>query len=109
MPGEVPWRAGAGSLTLTVRLTPKGGRDAIDGIEKLADGACVLKARVRTAPQNGEANAALLKLLAKTLSIAPGRVHLVGGATAGTKTLKIEGDGQALAHALARSLGLVPA
>jgi uncharacterized protein len=29
-----------------VRLTPKGGRDAIDGIERLADGRAVLKARV---------------------------------------------------------------
>jgi uncharacterized protein (TIGR00251 family) len=109
MPGEVPWRAGAGYLTLTVRLTPKGGRDAIDGVEGLADGACVLKARVRAAPQDGEANAALLKLIAKALGVAPGRVHIVTGATARIKTLKIEGDGQALAHALERSLGLVPA
>ena len=34
-------------MVLTVRLTPRGGRDAIDGIEMLADGRCVLKARVR--------------------------------------------------------------
>ncbi|MCC7346161.1 MAG: DUF167 domain-containing protein, partial [Variibacter sp.] len=31
-------------LTLRVRLTPKGGRDALEGLERLADGACVLKA-----------------------------------------------------------------
>ena len=34
-----PWQRAAGGVTLTVRLTPKGGRDAIDGIERLADGA----------------------------------------------------------------------
>ena len=39
-----------GGIALAVRLTPKGGRDAIDGIETLADGRAVLKARVRAAP-----------------------------------------------------------
>ena len=47
-----------------VWLTPRGGRDAIDGIEQRADGQCVLKARVRAAAIEGEANAALVALLA---------------------------------------------
>jgi len=33
-----PWTATPDGLVLTVRLTPRGGRDAIDGIERLADG-----------------------------------------------------------------------
>ena len=37
-----PWIAGAGAVAVTVRLTPKGGRDAIDGVETLADGRTVL-------------------------------------------------------------------
>ena len=32
---EVPWRATEAGLTLVVRLTPKGGRDAIDGVETI--------------------------------------------------------------------------
>jgi uncharacterized protein YggU (UPF0235/DUF167 family) len=40
---------------LTVRLTPKGGRDAVDGIEQMADGRSVLKVRVRSAASEGEA------------------------------------------------------
>jgi len=44
---------------VSVRLTPKGGRDSIDGVDTLADGTAVLKARVRAAPSEGEANAAL--------------------------------------------------
>jgi uncharacterized protein YggU (UPF0235/DUF167 family) len=40
-----------------VRLTPKGGWDAVDGIEQLADGRSVLKVRVRAAASDGEANA----------------------------------------------------
>jgi uncharacterized protein YggU (UPF0235/DUF167 family) len=51
-------------LSLTVRLTPKGGRDAIDGIDERADGRCVLKIRVRAVASVGEANAALVKLVA---------------------------------------------
>ena len=57
----------ADGVTLAVRLTPKGGRDAIDGIEQLADGRSVLKVRVRAAASEGEANAALIKLIAKAL------------------------------------------
>ena len=95
-----PWRAVTGGLSLAVRLTPKGGRDAIDGVERRADGGCVLKARVRAAPHEGAANAALQALIAKTLRVAPGRVSLVSGATARIKTLKIEGDAPALIAAL---------
>ena len=64
-------------LALRVRLTPKGGRDAIDGIEQLADGTAVLKARVRAAPQDGDANAALQKLVARSVGVAPRRVTLL--------------------------------
>ncbi|MBI4366616.1 MAG: DUF167 domain-containing protein, partial [Deltaproteobacteria bacterium] len=48
-----PWSAIAGGIALAVRLTPKGGRDAIDGIESLADGRSVLKARVAAPPSEG--------------------------------------------------------
>ena len=53
--GAKPFTVGAEGLTLHVRLTPKGGRDAIDGIETLSDGKAVLKARVRAVPEDGEA------------------------------------------------------
>lgn len=100
MTGARPWTVAAGGLTVSVRLTPKGGRDAIDGIEQLADGRAVLKARVRSAPSDGEANAALLRLMAAKLEIAPRRVTLMAGATARIKRLSIEGDGVAFAAAL---------
>src|SRR5262249_60006688 len=61
----VPWNAVADGLIVSVRLTPKGGRDSIDGIVTLADGRVVLQARVRAPPREGEANAALLRLIAK--------------------------------------------
>ena len=87
-----------------VRLTPKGGRDAIDGVDCLADGRAVLKARVRAAASDGEANAALVRLLAKSLGVAPRQVSLIAGETARLKRLRIEGPGAELAAALERAL-----
>ena len=63
-----------------------------------ADGQCVLKARVRAAPTEGEANDALVKLLARTLGVPPRDVSLMAGATARIKRLTIAGDGPTLAR-----------
>jgi uncharacterized protein (TIGR00251 family) len=87
-----PWSATASGIVLAVRLTPKGGRDSIDGIESLSDGRSVLKARVRAAPSEGEANAALVKTLAKALDVPARSVAVVGGATARLKRIAIDGD-----------------
>jgi uncharacterized protein (TIGR00251 family) len=91
-----PWAAVTGGVTLAVRLTPRGGRDAIDGIEQLADGRSVLKVRVRAAPSEGEANKALIRLVAKAVSVAPRDVTLTAGAAARVKRLAIAGNGSAL-------------
>ena len=88
-------------MKLAVRVTPKGGRDAIDGIDRTADGRSVLRARVRAAPGDGEANAALVRLVAKALGVAPRAVTLIAGHTARVKRLKIDGPAIALAAALA--------
>ncbi|MCC0003292.1 MAG: DUF167 domain-containing protein [Methylobacteriaceae bacterium] len=102
---DLPWRAGADGLVLAVRLTPKGGRDAIDGVETLSDGRPVLKARVRAAPEDGKANAALVELLAKSLRIARSGVTVTGGQTSRVKTLTLAGDAAELEAALVRLAG----
>jgi uncharacterized protein len=99
-----PWAACADGLVVTVRLTPRGGRDLIGGIETRADGQCVLKARVRAAATEGEANDALTRLLARASGVAPSAVRLIGGATSRIKRLHIGGDPGALAIALARAM-----
>ena len=91
-----PWIATADGVALSLRLTPKGGRDAIDGIETLSDGRAVLKARVRAAPSEGEANAALVKLLARSLDVPVRSVVVTGGATARVKRIAIGGDAATL-------------
>ncbi|HVZ51131.1 MAG TPA: DUF167 family protein [Pseudolabrys sp.] len=99
-----PWSVVPGGIALTVRLTPKGGRDAIDGIEQLADGRSVLKARVRAAPSEGEANDALCRLVAKTLGVPPRDVELTAGATSRIKRLTVSGDGPTLMAKLQKAI-----
>ncbi|MGA8171106.1 MAG: DUF167 family protein [Methylocystis sp.] len=98
------WRAEEGGVALWLRLTPKGGRDAIEGLETLADGRSVLKARVRAAPEDGRANAALELLVAKALEAPKGAVAIVAGHTSRVKKLFVSGDSARILDALARRL-----
>jgi uncharacterized protein YggU (UPF0235/DUF167 family) len=84
-----PWREDGKGFLLRVRLTPRGGRDALEGVETLADGEAVLKARVRAAPEKGLANAALERLIAETLGVPKSVVSIVAGGTSRTKTVRI--------------------
>lgn len=103
--GARPWTAAAGGLVVVVRLTPKGGRDALDGIAPLADGRAVLKARVRAAPSEGAANAALARLIAAAAGVPASRVAIVGGAAARLKRVRIAGDPRSIAAALEKAAG----
>jgi uncharacterized protein len=87
-----PWRATSDGLAIHCRLTPKGGRDAIDGVATLSDGQCVLMARVRSAPQGGEANDALCALIAGWLGAPASHARLVVGTKSRLKQVAISGD-----------------
>ena len=87
---------------LTVRLTPRGGSDAIDGIEQLSDGRSVVKARVRAPASDGAANEALVSLMARTLGVAPRDMAFTSGATSRIKRLLIRGDPAGITAALKR-------
>ena len=91
-------------LRLEVRLTPRAAMDAIDGEKRLSDGRSVLAARVRAVPEKWLANAALLRLLAKSCGLAPSKVTLVAGESSRLKTVRIEGDPAVLAGALGLSV-----
>jgi uncharacterized protein (TIGR00251 family) len=95
-----PWRISTGGISVALRVTPRGGRDDIDGIERLADGRSVLKVRVRAIADRGEANRAVTELLAKLLGVPKARVRLVAGATSRLKQVAIDGDPATLGEAL---------
>ncbi len=75
-----------------VRLTPRGGRDAVDGWANDANGKRHLKMRVSPPPEDGKANTALIALLAKSLGIPKSSIRLVAGETSRLKTIEIVGD-----------------
>ena len=56
-------------ISVALRVTPRGGRDEIDGLETLANGRSVMKMRVRAIAEGGEANRAVVELLAKALGV----------------------------------------
>jgi uncharacterized protein YggU (UPF0235/DUF167 family) len=91
-----PWRATPEGVVVSCRLTPKGGRDAIDGVTELADGSSVLMARVRRAPQDGEANRALCALVAERLGAPSSSARIVAGSKSRLKQVAVSGDPAAL-------------
>ena len=76
---------------LPVRLTPGASADRIDGWDVDVDGRPILKVRVRARPVEGEANAALLKLLAKSLGVPKSAVSLERGGQSRIKMIAVAG------------------
>lgn len=79
MPPE-PW------FRLSVRVTPRSGRDDITGFR---DG--TLMVRLRAAPVEGAANEALIALLASQLSLPKRAIALTGGHRSRTKQITVHG------------------
>ncbi len=75
-----------GDVLLPVKVVPKSSRDRIIGE---LDGQ--LKVGVSAAPEKGAANAAVCKLIAKTLGIRAQQVQVDSGHASPRKTLRIAG------------------
>ena len=95
-----PWRYSTQGISVALRVTPRGGRDDIDGIETLANGRSVVKVRVRAIAEGGEANRAVTELLAKALGVPKGKVRVLSGMTSRLKQIAIDGDPAKLGAAL---------
>ena len=95
-----PWRYSSDGISIALRVTPRGGRDDIDGIETLANGRAVVKVRVRAIADGGEANKAVTELLAKALRVNKASVKIVSGATSRLKQVVVTGDPRSLGDAL---------
>jgi uncharacterized protein YggU (UPF0235/DUF167 family) len=104
LPAALPWTVGLSGLTVRLRVTPRGGADAIEGTATLSDGRPVLLARVRALPADGAANAAVEALVAAAAGAPKRAARVTAGKTQRTKTVEIDGDGPALAAALAATV-----
>ena len=103
MGGAELWTVTGDGVRLRVRLTPKSARDAIEGLAETAEGSA-LQARVRAAPEEGAANAALGKLIARWLGVPKTTVTLLSGTRSRIKTLVIRGAPAELGALIAKRL-----
>ena len=94
----------AEGVRLAVRLTPKSSTDRIQGIATDDAGRSALKVAVTAAPEDGRANAALEKLLAKALGLPRTMVSVVSGHTNRSKLVHLAGDPPVLLARLSKTI-----
>ncbi|MCA8892210.1 MAG: DUF167 domain-containing protein [Hyphomonas sp.] len=76
---------------LTVRVQPKASADRVEGWGEDDAGRKFLKVRVRAVPEDGKANEAVQKLVAKWLGVPKSAVRVVTGGKTRLKGLEIDG------------------
>ncbi len=84
-----PYRHGKRGLFLRLRLTPNSSRDQVEGVVRLADENCALKVYVRAVPEKGKANKSAIKLIAKSMGLAPSKLLLASGSKDRNKEILI--------------------
>lgn len=72
-----------------MRVAPKASRNAVAGIG--ADGSAI-KVSVTAPPEDGKANAAVIKLLAKAWKLPKSSISVAAGAASRNKVLHVAGD-----------------
>jgi uncharacterized protein YggU (UPF0235/DUF167 family) len=98
-----PWRVGKGCVIVRVRVKTKSSLEAIDGITPTAEGPA-FSARVRAIPAEGEANAALERLVAKWLDVPKSAVRVTQGPKSRVKSLTVHGETDCLEQRLSAKL-----
>ena len=103
-----PWRYSTQGVSVALRVTPRGGRDEIDGLETLASGRTVVKMRVRAIAEGGAANRAVVELLAKALGVPKAKIRVLSGTTSRLKQIAVDGDPARLGDALRKLTAAKP-
>lgn len=75
-----------GAVRFEVRVSPRASRDGVGGVH---DGA--LKVKTTAPPVDGQANAAVIELVAKALRVPKRAVRIVGGDTSKSKRIEVDG------------------
>ena len=80
-----------GGVRIAIRAQPRASRDAIVGPIDDGRGGIAVKIAVTAPPVEGEANAAIVKLLAKLLGVPKRQVVITSGEVGRTKTVDVTG------------------
>ena len=89
-----------GTVTVTVRLSPRASRTAVTGLATDPGGGTAVKASVTAVPEAGKANEALLRLLAKEWRLPRSSLTIATGAGDRRKTVAVAGDPEVIAARL---------
>ena len=95
-----PWRETDDGISVVIRVTPRAHQDRIEGVRLLSNGQAVLAVRVRALPQDGAANDAVIRILARACGVPASAGRVAAGAGARMKTILLRGDGPALMAAM---------
>ncbi|MBN2751327.1 MAG: DUF167 domain-containing protein, partial [Rhodospirillaceae bacterium] len=83
-----------GGVRVAVRLTPKGRRNAVEGLAETPLGGTEIRISVTAVPEDGKANRALIKLLSKAWGVPKSAITIVAGETDRHKILSILGEAE---------------
>jgi uncharacterized protein (TIGR00251 family) len=96
-------RCSRDQVLLPVRVTPKGGRDCVLPFQ---EGDSAIRLKVSAAPEDGKANAAVIKLLSEALGIPKSRFGIARGDKARDKQVSVAAEPEVVLSRLAAVLGM---
>lgn len=105
MAGDSPVTATDEGVIVAIRVTPKAGRQGIDGIIADAAGRPVVKISVTATPEDGKANKAVIALLSRVWNIPKSAISVQSGQKSRNKILRITGDTPTLELRIEKTLG----
>ncbi len=91
-----PFRITADGIRVRILAHPGARRDAVEGLRAEADGGMAFRICVRTAPEGGKANEAIIALLAREWGIPRRSLRLVSGFGDRRKSFHLSGEPKAL-------------
>jgi uncharacterized protein (TIGR00251 family) len=98
---QAPFVAEKEGVRLAVRLTPRAGRNRLDGVVAETDGRMALRVRIAAPPVEGAANKALMEFLCEALDLRKADIRIQSGETARLKILFLSGDSASIMTRLA--------
>jgi uncharacterized protein len=101
----IPTRDG---VRVAIRLSPRAKSDRLRGIAGTAEGGRAIKVSVTPPARDGQANEALLQLLARTWHLPRRNLSIVAGATSRNKTVRVTGEPDRLIAKLSADIASLP-